>query len=182
MNTANSKPAPNPTSFTEKSSDPGFLVAKGRFRVPAEKQRDKLSERRDALIRDTGDGAHPQVVALCRQIDVINKQIDHDRRHAERTHVKQLASAIYMTMSKWGDARIRAVGKAATYNAVKSIAIASGHCRQKGIELCFDVCFDEGNLGNLRGVGHVETVTAMLFNLTDHRNWYKEKKGEEDGN
>lgn len=172
------KPELNPTSFTEKRLDPGFLVAKGRFRVLSEEQREKLSERRDTLIRDTGDGAHPKVVALTRQIDVINKQIDKERRQAERDHVKQLASAIYMTMSKWGDARVRAVGRSATYNAVKSIAIASGHCKQKGIELCFDICFDEGNLGGLRGKGHVESVTAMLFNLADHRDWFKREEKE----
>lgn len=128
---SDSKPA-RTSSFKEKESDPGFLVAKGKFNPRHE---------------------------------------NDDVREAEKAHVKSLASAIFMAMSNCGYANIRAVGRNATYNAIKAIAIAKSYCAPKGIELCWDVSFDEGNLGALRNQNHVSTVTAMLFSLKGYRDW-----------
>ena len=91
----------NQSTFRSKKSDPGFLVAKGRFQ---------------------GESA--------------------EARHSARTaHVKSLANAIFKSMSHHGYATIRAIGEAASYNAIKSIAIASGLCKSQGIDLCFEVSF-----------------------------------------
>jgi len=136
-NTANeNKKNTRTSSFKEKESDPGFLVAKGRF----------------------------------------NGASENDLRDAERTHVKSLASAIFMAMQNCGYANIRAVGRNATYNAIKAIAIAKSYCAPKGIELCWDVSFDEGNLGALRNQSHVSTVTAMLFSLKGFKDWVEPAK------
>jgi len=59
---------------------------------------------------------------------------------------------------------------------LNTIAIASGYCKPKGIDLCFEVSFDEGNLGKLRKSDHVSSVTAMVFNLKDHKEWLDDKK------
>ena len=114
-----------------KSDDPGFLVAKGRFR---------------------------------------GKNDDDIRQH-EREHVKSLASAIFMAMTNHGYANIRSVGRNAAYNANKAIAIASGHCKVKGIDVCYEIVFDEGNLGPIRNNDHVKSVTALLFKLKGFREW-----------
>lgn len=136
--TANSEIAEKPlTPF--KSDDPGFLVAKGRFRG---KNEDEI-------------------------------------RQNERDHVKSLASAIFMAMTNHGYANIRSVGRNAAYNANKAIAIASGHCKIKGIDVCYEVVFDEGNLGPIRNNDHVKTVTALLFKLKGFREWQKGDKVDE---
>ena len=125
------------TSFRDSKKDPGFLVAKGRFRGSEE-----------------------------------------ESKSAERLHVKKLASAIFMAMTNHGYATIRAVGPFANYNALKAITIATGYCAPKGIELCWTASFDEGNLGDLRQDGHVNTVTAMLFVVKGYKEWSEEKSDE----
>ena len=122
--------------FQEKSTDPGFLVAKGKF----------------------------------------SGETEEERRNAEITHAKKLASAIFMAMSNHGYAKIRAVGRNASYSAIKAIIIASGYCTPKGIHLVWEACFNEGNLGVLREKNHVSTVTAILFTLHDHKEWLKDKE------
>ncbi len=124
--------------FISKRSDPGFLVAKGRFKG----------------------------------------ETDEERRAARTLHVKGLATAIFKAMSHHGYATIRSIGEAASYNAVKSIAIASGSCKSQGLDLCFEVSFDEGNLGSLRKPGHVEKVTAIVFSLKGYKEWAEDRKNE----
>ncbi len=118
-------------SFRSKDSDPGFLVAKGRFKTSTEEERNA----------------------------------------ARTSHVKSLANAIFKAMSHHGYATVRSIGEAASYNAVKAIAICSGNCKSHGMDLCFEVSFDEGNLGSLRKPGHVESVTAIVFNLKGYKDW-----------
>lgn len=163
-------------SFRDSKQDPGFLVAKGRFVSPVEQHRDQIFRQRDDLLRDGHAGDSPDVIELTRQIDTMDKQIDADRRQKERDHVKNLASAVFMAMSRHGYANIRAVGRNANYNAVKSIAIASGYCKDKGIDLCFDICFDEGNLGALRNKHHVTSVTAMMYSLKGYKEWAEDEE------
>jgi stage V sporulation protein SpoVS len=144
------------SSFREKESDPGFLVAKGKFNSQIEKQGPQQGE----------------------TPDLFQRRVYDDQRALERAHVKNLASAIFMAMSNCGYANIRAVGRNATYNAIKAIAIAKSYCAPKGIELCWDVSFDEGNLGALRNKNHVSSVTAMLFSLKGYREWVEEGESE----
>ena len=125
-------------TFKDIKDDPGFLVAKGRFKG----------------------------------------NTDEEKKNARTRHVKSLASAIFMAMSNHGYATIRAIGESASYNAVKAIAIASGHCKPKGIDLCFEVSFDEGNIGKLRKSDHVNSVTAIVFSLKGYKAWTEDKKGE----
>ncbi len=164
--------------FREKNTDPGFLVAKGRFHVEGEKNRESLFRERDFLLHEGHAGDDEKVVGLTRQIETLNTQINKDCRKLEKEHVKHLASAIFMAMSNHGYANIRCVGNRAVYNSVKAIAIASGYCKQKGIDLCFEVSFDEGNLGTLRDKHHVKSVTAMLFKLKGYQNWLEGEKDE----
>ena len=121
--------------FRSKSSDPGFLVAKGK----------------------------------------VSGETDEERHAARTVHVKGLATAIYKAMSHHGYATIRAIGESASYNAVKSIAIASGLCKPQGLDLCFEVSFDEGNIGSLRKPGHVEKVTAIVFSLKGYKEWAEDR-------
>lgn len=129
---------PKKASFRDTKSDPGFLVAKGRFHGAAD-----------------------------------------ESKLAEKKHVKKLASAIFMAMTNHGYANIRAVGPFANYNAIKAITIATGYCAPKGIELCWTSAFDEGNLGDLRQDGHVDTVTAMMYSVKGYKEW---EEYEEDNN
>lgn len=155
--------------------DPGFLVAKGRFVSSYEATYDVLFKKRDNYLRQGAAGDSAEVVDLTRQMQDLDDQIDDDRKSMERDHVKNLASAIFMAMSRCGYANIRAVGRNANYNAVKSIAIAGGYCKTKGIDVCFEVSFDEGNLGELRNQHHVKSVTAILYKLKGYKEW----KGDE---
>lgn len=142
------------STFREKESDPGFLVAKGKFRSSIEEEGPKDGETQESY----------------------GRRVHEEQRNLERNHVKNLASAIFMAMSNCGYANIRAVGRNATYNAIKAIAVAKSYCAPKGIELCWDVSFDEGNLGALRNKNHVSTVTAMLFSLKGFREWAEEQE------
>ena len=128
---------PKKVSFRDSNSDPGFLVAKGRFHGS-----------------------------------------ESERKSAEKTHVKKLANAIFRAMTNHGYASIRAVGPFANYNALKAITISAGHCAPKGIELCWTSAFEEGNLGNLRQAGHVDTVTAMLYSVKGYKEWEEEDNDE----
>lgn len=157
-----------------KQSDPGFLVGRGKFVSPREEERSNIFRSRDQLLRDGQPGDSLEVINLTKEIDALDKIIDSDRRKMEREHVKSLASAIFMSMSHHGYATIRAVGRNANYNTIKSIAIARGYCHDKGIDLCFDVSFDEGNLGALKNKNHVENVTAIVYNLKGYKDWQSE--------
>lgn len=171
--------AENKISGSFKGKDPGFLVAKGRFVSSHEDEKQKFFRERDDLLRDGKPGDSLEVVELTRKIDNLDKEIDNDRRVLEKEHVKSLASAIFMAMSRCGYAKVRAVGRNANYNAVKSIAIAGGYCKSRGIDVCFEVSFDEGNLGALRKQNHVQSVTAIMYSLKGYKEWSEEDKGKE---
>ena len=96
---------------------------------------------------------------------------DDQRHELEKSHVHSLSSAIFMAMQNHGYANIRAVGRHSAYNAVKAICIATGNCKTKGIDLCFEVSFDEGNLGPIRNNNHVASVTAILFKVKGFKEW-----------
>jgi stage V sporulation protein SpoVS len=144
------------SSFKEKEGDPGFLVAKGRFATPSESALKKLM--RDPMLT-TGDPRIPE----------LKRKIDDERRHLEKKHVKDLASAIFMAVSNHGYATIRCIGRNANYNAVKAMSIANGYCATKGIRLTFTPSFDQGNLGVLRNEQHVDNVTAIIFTLEGYK-------------
>lgn len=148
------------SSFQEKESDPGFLVAKGRFSTPAEQELKKMINSGIA----TNDPRIPD----------LRKQIESERRAAEKRHVKDLASAIFMAVSNHGYATVRCIGRNACYNAAKSIAISTGYCATKGVKLTFSLGFDEGNLGVLRQQQHVANVTALVYTLEGHSNYQPE--------
>jgi len=164
------------SSFQNKKNDPGFLVAKGRFYSSYEESHSKLFQEREQLLVEGKAGDSIEVVDLTRKINELQSSINRDRRYLEKDHVKSLANAIFMAMSNNGYANIRAVGRNANYNAIKAIAISEGYCKTKGIDICFDICFDEGNLGELRSQHHVKTVTAMMFRLKNYREWVDIKK------
>ncbi len=103
---------------------------------------------------------------------------EDDRRQKEKVHIKKLARAIFMAMTNHGYATVRAVGRNATYNASKAIAIAGGYCKPKGIDICFEISFDEGNLGPIRSEHHVSTVTALLFRLKGFKDWTESTRKE----
>ena len=125
-------------SFQTGKTDPGFLVAKGKFFGTEQEKKEK-----------------------------------------EKIHVKKLASAIFMACVNHGYATIRTVGPFASYNASRAIVIASGYCASKGIELCFNVHFDEGNLGQIRQEGHVENVNALKYSVKGFKEWTEDLNKEE---
>lgn len=152
-----------------------FLVAKGSFHPESEKIKDAKWRERDRLIRELGDGAHPDVVKLTQDIQKLEKEISRESKAMEKTHVKKLANAIYMSMSADGDVSVRCIGGRAINNAVKSMIIASGYCKSKGIDVCFEPSFDEGNIGKLQSENHVGSVTAILFKLKGYREWVNQE-------
>lgn len=106
-------------------------------------------------------------------------ETEDERKRQEKVHIKKLARAIFMAMTNHGYATVRAVGRNATYNATKAIAITSGYCKPKGIDICFEVSFDEGNLGPIRDEKHVSTVTALVFTLKGFKQWQEKERDAE---
>lgn len=98
-------------------------------------------------------------------------ETEEEKKKAERSHVKKLASAVFMALTNHGYATIRAVGPFANYNAVKAYIIATGYCAPKGIDLCFTVSFDEGNLGPRRDKNHVDNVVATVYSIKGYKEW-----------
>lgn len=139
------------SSFKEKEGDPGFLVAKGRFMAPSEKELKQL-------MKGGVQTTDPRIPEL-------KQRIDDERRQLEKKHVKDLASAVFMAISNHGYATIRCIGRNANYNAIKAMTVANGYCATKGIRLTFTPSFDQGNLGGLRNDQHVNNVTAIIFTL-----------------
>lgn len=154
-----------PEKFSDTYKDPGFLVAKGRFVSKQENEKQKIWEQRDELLRNGAEADSSEVVEITRHIASLEKEIEFERKSLEKTHVKSLASAISMAISKCGYANIRAVGRNANYNAIKSITIAINYCKDKGISVAMNTSFESGNLGNLRKQGHVDSVTALMYNV-----------------
>jgi len=154
-NTESELPSIRSSSFKEREGDPGFLVAKGRFTAPSEGSLKKLMR---ASVSTT-DARIPE----------LKRKIDDERRHLEKKHVKDLASAVFMAVSNHGYATIRCIGRNANYNAVKAMSIANGYCATKGIRLSFTPSFDQGNLGALRNEQHVDNVTAIVFTLEGYK-------------
>lgn len=100
---------------------------------------------------------------------VAKGKFEQDDGTAERQHVKSLASAIFMSLMNYGDTKIRSVGRSATYNSIKAVAIASGYCAAKEMEISWESGFEEGNIGELRQEGHVQNVTALMIKMKGHR-------------
>ena len=100
-----------------------------------------------------------------------------DRKREEKLHVKKLASAIFMALTNHGYANIRAIGPFANYNAIKAYIIATGYCISRGIDLCFTVSFDEGNIGPYRDNAHVDNVVATVYSIKGYKEW-SENKGD----
>ena len=148
-------------------NNPTLLVAKGKFHSAHEESRNNLFMERDNMLRSGKSASDEDVVALTKQIMQLDSMSKQDKYEQRRTHIRKLADAIYAVMSSHGYLNVRSVGMEATYNATKSIAIACDLCREKNIELCFEVAFDEGDIGFPRDKGHVRSVTAMLFKLKD---------------
>ncbi len=155
MNDAETKSPSRPSSFKEKEGDPGFLVAKGRFVAPSESDL-------KTLMRSSVATTDPRIPDL-------KRKIDDERRHLEKKHVKDLASAVFMAVSNHGYATIRCIGRNANYNAIKAMSIANGYCATKGIRLTFTPSFDQGNIGALRSHQHVDNVTAIIFTLEGYK-------------
>lgn len=96
---------------------------------------------------------------------------DEERRKANQQHVKKLAAAIFMAMSTTGSVTVRSVGQAASFNALKAIDKATHYCRNKGVDLVFQISSEEGNIGPLRKEHHVSNVRAMVFKLAAYKEW-----------
>jgi stage V sporulation protein SpoVS len=155
----------------QKPTDAGFLVAKGRFESPSDTERKKLSMQRDEKLMSGVAPDDSHVIEMTRQIDWLGKTSRKEKMDLEKRHIQKLASAIFMSCTNNGYATVRAVGGRATYNALKAYGLANRFCKEKGIELCFDVELDKGNIGQLKDKGHVANVTAMLLKVKDFKNW-----------
>lgn len=154
-----------------KPGDPGFLVAKGNFHSDREQDRSTLFNQRDDLLSTGKLGNDPQVVDLTREISALDAIISQDKEKLEQQHVKKLSTAIFMSLGNYGYATVRAIGPKAVYNTCKAIAIAADLCKAKEVKLCWEVGFDAGNIGQLRDKGHIQGVTAMLFQILGFKDW-----------
>ena len=74
-----------------------------------------------------------------------------------------------MAMYNHGYASVRAIGDRAIANASWALAKAQGYCAVKGIEPCFTVHEDHGNLGPMRDKTHVQSVKCLTYELKGFR-------------
>ena len=89
-----------------------------------------------------------------------------DRTQAQGLHIHKLSKAIVRAMENHGYAKVRSVGDAAMTNAIKAVQRAGEIClTDRDIRLYWEVSKQTGNIGELRGTGHVSNVGAMLFSL-----------------
>lgn len=161
------------------NSDPTFLVAKGKFEVPAQRElTDLLAQCKEKILSEGLEPNHPDVVALQEKAKWVESRIEVEQKQAERTHIKKLASAISMAIANHGRATLRSVGQRASYNAQKAVAIATEYCDSRGLELCARHEFDSGNIGKLQETGHAQNVTAMVFKLQIHKDLLEGDKNE----
>lgn len=157
------------------NNDPAFLVAKGRFDVPAQTELTNILDRCKHLILVDGlKPDHPDIKLLQEKAKQAEQRIEAEQKLAERRHIKKLASAVSMAIMHHGRATLRSVGQRASYNAQKAVAIATEYCEQKGIEICSKHEFDSGNIGTLQETSHAQNVTAMLLKLVIHKDWLEE--------
>jgi len=152
--------------FSQEQKDPGFLAAKGHFKVSLQTDQIEASRKRDDMLtRQHLAGDDPSVIGLTQQINDLEQQIHQEQELLERKHIKKLAGAIFMSVSKHKYANIRAIGDRAVYNAVRACEIASGYCNKEDITILVDIKKSEGNMGSLRSSRHVQNVTAYVFNI-----------------
>lgn len=134
------------------NNENGFLVAKGRFISSYEEELEQL--------------VRQGVPTTDQRIFDLKQKCDSERKLLEKKHVKQLSFAILESVQKYGVAVIRCIGKDASYNASKAIAIATNKALiEHQQNLYIDISFDEGNLGSLKKEGHVKNVTAIVYRV-----------------
>lgn len=73
-----------------------------------------------------------------------------------KQYIKNLSHAIITVVTKHGYATLKCVGAAAINNAIKSITIASGEAKIKGVNLVVSPSFGEASFDN------VEKTAIML--------------------
>lgn len=103
-------------------------------------------------------------------------ETEEERSQAKSDHIFRLSNTVVTVMSKFGDVKVRAVGDQAIACAVKAISRASALCyRKSNVRLNWTIQRQRGNIGELRGSGHVKDVDATVFRLG---NFTKEKENE----
>ncbi len=153
--------------FQQEKKDPGFLAAKGNFKSALQGDKEAIFRKRDHLLTYKGlAGDSQEVVALTKELQILEQQVTQEQDVLERKHIKKLAGAIFMAISKHKYANIRAIGDRAVYNAVRAYEIASGYCLKENIQVFIkSIEKSEGNMGSLRNSYHVNNVTAYLFKV-----------------
>lgn len=164
--------------FQQEKKDPGFLAAKGNFKSMLQGDKEAIFRKRDHLLTNQGlAGDSPEVVALTKQLHDLEQQISQEQDTLERKHIKKLAGAIFMAVSKHKYANIRAIGDRAVYNAVRAYEIADGYCLKENLQIFIkSIEKSEGNMGSLRNSYHVSNVTAYLFKIETAKNNTPNKK------
>ncbi len=77
-----------------------------------------------------------------------------------KEYIKKLAHAIVIVVTKYGYANLKCVGASAVNNAMKSITIASGEAKKRGVNLVVSPSFQEASFGT--GVDMMEKTAIML--------------------
>lgn len=157
----------NTSRFLQEKRDPGFLAAKGNFKSSLQENKELISRKRDHLLTHQGfAGDSQEVIILTQEIHALEQQILQEQDILERKHIKKLAGAIFMAVSKHKYAHIRAIGDRAVYNAVRAYELAVGYCAKENIQILIkSIEKSEGNMGSLRSSYHVSNVTAYLFKV-----------------
>lgn len=156
----------NYVPFHGVKNDQSFLVAKGKFIVPAQNELKRILDDCRFLIQEKGMMLHhPQIKDLKARATEIEKKILVEQREAEDLHVKKLSKAVYMAIKDQGNAVVRAIGREANYNAQKAIGRAKDICKNKNIDIWMQVGCDTGNIGALQEEGHCKNVTAYVWSV-----------------
>jgi stage V sporulation protein S len=66
-----------------------------------------------------------------------------------KEYIKSLAHAVVTVITKYGYANLKCVGASAINNAMKSITIASGEAKKKGVNLVVSPSFQEATFDGM---------------------------------
>ena len=84
-----------------------------------------------------------------------------DREEAKK-YVKRTANAVFQVIQKHSVAHLRCVGAASLNNAVKSLIIASGDAKTKGMDLVASPSFQTVTFGE---TGEKTSIVLKVFDL-----------------
>ena len=99
--------------------------------------------------------------------DNTNQQITNDpalllvkgKQGENKPYIKTLSHAVLTVIAKYGYANLKCVGASSVNNAIKSIVVASGEAKKRGINLVVSPSFQEAIFDNVEKTA----ITLSIF-------------------